>query len=163
MSVRLERTDTCSLYWYWNSSTAPNRVVIANIPTNFPTPKLELFINDNYPTNLDIVIPAGWDPGRRVEILIAPNSTSAQTNRNTTVKIGDTTIHGTLNAYNQRQDYSFVWLPDSKRWRSWKVAAPSGFLPYFYSANGASGNVNAGTLANTVEEWLVLHPEWATP
>ena len=103
----------------------------------------------------------GWNPGRDVEIRITPlHDGVTSTNRNTRYGVAENyfTSHAQLTQY--RTVY-MAFHADAGAW----IAYPDRNDYYTFEFDKSGVSSRGITLAgpSTVEEWLALHPEWATP
>lgn len=155
------QNDTCTLFWAISNGGLKSSQTSYLLPTNFPTPKLVLYLCQIVGSNIAIDIPA-WNPGRDVQIdVIAPRAPRSSDNALNFLLIGNPVYtHSSYSGVYFRYSYSL----DAGRWfiASWTMS----------SATTATGNAapdgtqytTDGTyLADapaTVAGWLALHPEW---
>ncbi len=156
---KLEYPETCALFWdpdfvtsNWNADSS-----IILVPTNFPTKRLDLVVCDNGISNLYVRLP-GWQPDRDVEVSIYVIRESGDSaGRSTRTQYGTQLIMNYTAANNYRLllcDYDSL----SETWT---------FLPQTLASRPYYGTNTRKDLPSnrpdTVEAWLALHPEWASP
>lgn len=149
--------ETCRLYWpddyvtnHWDAGTST-----IEIPTNFPTRRLELVVSDVGITNLTVNLPF-WHPGRDTEIMVVITRTSsAPTNRYSAVRINMSSTSANLyTAYSNYCSVSLVYDAVLETWCSYPATLP--VRAYWWGKNGARVNFPTDWPA-TVEEWVA---EW---
>lgn len=152
----LEYPETCNLYWppeyitnHWYGRN------IVDIPTNFPTRKLNLIVCDAGITNLGINLPP-WNPGRDVEIsVIATRTSAAPTNRFTIVRINNNT-QSSAASYQVYSHYRMGVITYDSLTQSWSTRTITlAARPYWWSIDGLGVEYPINYPA-TVEEWEAL-------
>lgn len=144
--------DECRLYWPTNVVGKKGRYAV---PTNFPTRRLNLWVNDTIATNVTIVIPTAWSPDREVEISVYPRATSAATARNTRIEDANGYVLSTITSSTTYNRYVFRWDPSSGTWDSEvyaNVLTPCVFVP----GTGRLTYPPTNLWPTTVETWI----EW---
>jgi hypothetical protein len=158
-------TDTCTLFWDTSVVSASNEKYV--LPTNFPTRRLLVYFDDSAATNITITTAANWDPGREIEIevvpLCIPNTNNVPV-RATFLTFSEkkSTLHGITSATQYRR-YLLRFHPDEGQWKILTFALNQ--YPSTYTLDGTrkyTATIPA-TAPATVEEWIVLHPEWQGP
>lgn len=154
----LERCNewaNCTLYWGTNNLANGNRY---SIPTNFPTRELTIIVAGGALTNFQIRLPV-WAPEseRSVTVIFLWPATDVARSFRLETGVGTALFTSSTTSSVGRIE-TLDW--DGLRWR-FRDATYSG---YSIQPNGGRQPSewipdNAPT---TVEEWLVLHPEWAT-
>lgn len=158
----LEMPDTCFLFWtesyvHANVSGAGNFI---DVPTNFPTKNLYLVVDDNDISPLGIKIDT-WDPGRDVTIEIVPvRTTEGTTNRATYVRYNGLQA-GAVTATNQYRIIRLQYDNIVRTWNAEQTAVQT--RRYFFDAEGNRTQLPPESVPATVEQWLSIHQEWATP
>ncbi len=148
--------ETCVLWWTTNLTSSADR---PHIPTNFPTKKLEVRIDRSNCGGAIALFDYSWNPGREIEIRLATWSAESSSLAFRMVNGTNSTTVGTITGTNARE-VLFKFDPVSNQWRaciSSLTASVDG------SAFTPDGERLAPTGPVTVEEWLELHPEWASP
>ncbi len=156
----LERTDTCLLWWTTNLTSETTYWV----PTNFPTRRLEIRADRGGLTNLIIAVNGAYDYGRDVEIEICFCASSAGhgivrcMGRSSSSYVSMGNVTGTTTRY-----FTFRYDHATKSMRSLGVspAITSANMLTVTFADGGATSTPTGPCS--VEEWLALHPEWASP
>lgn len=152
---------TCSLYWppgYVTSNwTAGNTTI--NLPTNFPTHRMNLYVNDEGIEALTLNIPR-WSPRRHVEIELHPVRTQ-NTTRSTKVAVDGVNVWDAVPfpSYNTWRYVIFTYDPVTE---TWQCDAPTTFRRAICFTDGVKADWPTNWPA-TVEAWMTLHQEWATP
>ena len=167
------QNDTCTLFWGTNlitQSGADSFHPVTHIaPTNFPTPKLRIYFNDTLVTNVLFTTKKNWNPGRRVEIFFVPLRATQggypeNTNRYTMFSAAEGVGTGSIiNSLSNYREFRLCWEPDCSNWES--ILFQSTAFPYQFTTNGSRltpGDFSP-TAPATVEDWLALHQEWASP
>ena len=145
--------ETCCLYWsndyVTNNWTASNNSIW--VPTNFPTRRLNLVVNDLGLTNLLIRVDTRWAPSSEKEIDITVLRTSAEpTNRNTRITARDGALIVTYNTPNQYRAVNLSWDPIvGLYWQS--LASTLAGRPFFLQSQYANF---PDDWPSTVEEWI---------
>ena len=127
------------------------------VPTNFPTQRLSLVVDDTDIPYLNIEMPR-WVPNRKTVVDIFPCRNNSATNRNTRVRIGGESF-AVIVTSGQYRRFRMEYDPGSCCWQSESYQLTT--TPYWYDAAGR--NPFPANRPATVEEWLALHPEWASP
>jgi hypothetical protein len=155
----LEYPETCTLVWSTNYMT--NSDATYYVPTNFPTKKLMLYLCDELVTNVNVDVPRFWTPPRDVEIDLIPvrpvNSTSP---RSLNIKCAGGGV-ATFQNNSAFRFFRFIYNHDMEAWSMCSFTLP--VMPRFISASGEFAQPTPLGGPSTVEEWMALHPDWATP
>lgn len=156
---RLEYPETCALYWdpdfvtsNWDADSS-----VIYVPTDFPTKRLDLVVCDNGISNLYVRLP-GWQPARDVEVVICVlRDTGDSVGRASRVQYLNQLLINHTAANNYRLlicDYDSF----AKTWSFYPQTLAS--RPYYGTTSRKDFPSNRPA---TVEEWLALHPELASP
>lgn len=155
----LEYPETCALYWdpdfvtsNWNAESS-----VIYVPTDFPTKRLDLVVCDNGISNLYVRLP-GWQPDRDVEVVICVlRDTGDSVGRASRVQYLNQLLINHTAANNYRLlicDYDSF----AKTWSFYPQTLAS--RPYYGTTSRKDFPSNRPA---TVEEWLALYSELASP
>lgn len=148
---RLEYPDWCTLYWGTNVLNGNNLTL--EIPTNFPTKNLRIYIIDTYASAVDLVVQTNWIPRGDCMIEIYATSASAQTNRDIRLKIAGTQIER-LTSQTARRRWVLCYDSTLGYWHARQEGF--GFYNYIYPPSGYQAWTFPPTAPKTVEEWLSM-------
>jgi hypothetical protein len=158
----LEMPETCVLFWpeSYVHSNVTGEANFIDIPTNFPTKKMYLVVDDNDISPLGIKMDT-WDPGRDVTIEIVPvRTTEGTTTRATYVRYNGLQA-GAVTATNQYRIIRLQYDNIVRAWNTEQTAAQT--RRYFFDAEGNRTQLPPESVPATVEEWLARYQELATP
>lgn len=148
-----EWPEWCTLFWSSNYVSQSDTTYY--VPTNFPTPKIRVYLDDTWVTNITITTPKNWNPGREVEVHILPVHQMSPTNRSTKVTCaGGPTVAEQYNAVGTYSDTCLHFYPDTGYWES-RVELFRQF-PFSFNQSGQRYNFLPNAGPETVEEWLAL-------
>ena len=153
--AKLEYPATCCLYWpasyvtsNWDSDTH-----VISIPTNFPTKRLELVIDDSGIPELNVNMLASWHPSSATEIVVTVKRVdTSMTNRNTRIRSGNYAVSNPYNS-NSQSFKSFLRWDGGGYWNSYSIQL--NYSDRFFTMTGTSFSVPANWPA-TVEEWMEM-------
>ena len=151
----MERPDTCTLWWTDATMSEGDDTAAYNwFPTNFPTPQMRIVV---YATNgvHHLAMPTDFQPDKPIKVQVVVWGATANTTNY--LRYGTTTIQTVAGSMSRA--YTFVWDVALATWTD--VSFNPSVSPYSYSG-GQRYTVPPNAPA-TVEDWLALHPEWATP
>lgn len=149
-----ERPETCYLYWppeYVSTNGGADGTNYVNIPTNFPTRRLNLTVCDAGLSNCFVNVPL-WVPDSPKEIVLRFERTSvAPTNRNAKIFINGLSFNSST-IYSNYRFCRINYDPDCGAWRSdvFQLSARGYFYP------DGIRTVYPTNFPATVEEWVAV-------
>ncbi len=160
------QNDTCDLYWTTNTILVAGASNFTNdIPTNFPTRNLRIWIWTQGLTNSVFRLPV-FNPGREADIQFNIMYAGDRSSSNYVgINVGRFLAVRANTKYGVFAKYSFS--PHTRSWIPTIWYGSSG-ESYYNDITADGGTDRKGSLIPTnapatVEEWLALHPEWASP